>query len=130
MLRYIVSHLRERALSPDCQYISATIFDGLNNPKEKKTSFGGRKRLRQKNHPVTRFDHTRHWFKRTRRTLKTRIICGSRRRPECGVSLHSGRITLRLERIYSLIMASVASAPVGSAAPSTGFPRANNIPCA
>ncbi len=39
MLRYIVSHLRERALSSDRQYISATIFDGLNNPKEKKASF-------------------------------------------------------------------------------------------
>ena len=39
MLRYIVSHLRERALSNDWQYISATIFDGLNNLKEKKTSF-------------------------------------------------------------------------------------------
>ena len=38
MLRYIVSHLRERALSSDCQYISATIFDGLNNLKEKKAS--------------------------------------------------------------------------------------------
>ena len=36
MLRYFVSHLRERALASDCQYISATIFDGLNNCKEKK----------------------------------------------------------------------------------------------
>ena len=44
MLRYIVSHLRERALVSDCQYISATIFDGLNNLKEKKSSFGGRKK--------------------------------------------------------------------------------------
>ena len=37
MLRSIFSHLRERALSNDWQYISATIFDGLNNLKEKKT---------------------------------------------------------------------------------------------
>ncbi len=36
MLRYIVSHLRERALVSDCQYISATIFDGLNNLKREK----------------------------------------------------------------------------------------------
>ena len=38
MLRYIVSLLRERALSSDCHYISATIFDGLNNLIEKKVS--------------------------------------------------------------------------------------------
>ena len=38
MLRYIVSRLREQALSSDCQYISATIFDGLNNLIEKKAS--------------------------------------------------------------------------------------------
>lgn len=37
MLRYIVRHLRERALTNAWQYISATIFDGLNNLKEKKT---------------------------------------------------------------------------------------------
>ena len=50
MLRYIVSHLREQALSSDRQYISATIFDGLNNPKEKKASlYEAEKRLRQKN---------------------------------------------------------------------------------
>ncbi len=44
MLRYIVSHLRERALSSDCQYTSATIFDGLNNLKEKKSSFWRKKK--------------------------------------------------------------------------------------
>ena len=44
MLRYIVSHLRERALVSDCQYISATIFDGLNNLKREKVLFGGRKK--------------------------------------------------------------------------------------
>ena len=38
MLRYIVSQMRELALSSDRQYISATILDGLNNPKEKKAS--------------------------------------------------------------------------------------------
>jgi hypothetical protein len=50
VLRYIVSHLRERALSTDCQYISATIFDGLNNCKEKKSSniLEEEKGLRQK----------------------------------------------------------------------------------
>jgi hypothetical protein len=51
MLRYIVSHLPERALSSDCQYISATIFDGLNNCKEKKSSLEEEKSLRQKNCP-------------------------------------------------------------------------------
>ena len=44
MLRYIVSHLRERALVSDCQYISATIFDGLNNLKREKVLFRGRKK--------------------------------------------------------------------------------------
>ena len=50
VLRYIVSQLRERALSTDCQYISATIFDGLNNCKEKKSSntLEKEKGLRQK----------------------------------------------------------------------------------
>ena len=37
MLRYIVSHLREQTLSSNWRYISATIYDGLNNRKEKKT---------------------------------------------------------------------------------------------
>jgi hypothetical protein len=44
MLRYIVSHLRERALVSDCQYISATIFDGLNNLQREKVLFRGRKK--------------------------------------------------------------------------------------
>ena len=55
MLRYIVSHLRERALSSDCQYTSATIFDGLNNLKEKKSSLEEEKSLRQKNYPDSDF---------------------------------------------------------------------------
>ncbi len=56
MLRYIVSHLRERALTNGWQYISATIFDGLNNLKEKKTPiFGVEKRLRQKKPSGSRF---------------------------------------------------------------------------
>ena len=45
-LRYIDRHLRERALSSVCRYSSAAIMDGLNNLKEKKSSFGARKRLR------------------------------------------------------------------------------------
>ena len=49
MLRYIVSHLRERALVSDCQYISATIFDGLNNLKREKDSiFGVEKAYKKK----------------------------------------------------------------------------------
>ena len=52
MLRYIVSHLRERALSTDCQYISATIFDGVNNIKRKRAPIlGARKKLTQKSCP-------------------------------------------------------------------------------
>ena len=52
MLRYIVSHLRERALVSDCQYIPATIFDGLNNLKREKVLFGGRKKpSAEKGHP-------------------------------------------------------------------------------
>ena len=41
MLLYIVSRLRERALPSDLRHISATIFDGLNNLKEKKTPILG-----------------------------------------------------------------------------------------
>ena len=37
MLRYIVSYLREQAIASNWRYISATICDGLNNHKEKKT---------------------------------------------------------------------------------------------
>ena len=51
MLRYIISHLRERALVSDCQHISATIFDGLNNLKREKVLFGGKKAFGRKNHP-------------------------------------------------------------------------------
>ena len=38
MLCYIDSHLRKRALSSNWRYISAAIYDGLNNRKEKKSS--------------------------------------------------------------------------------------------
>ncbi len=52
MLHYIVSHLRERAFVSDCQYISATIFDGLNNLKRENVLFGGRKKpSAEKGHP-------------------------------------------------------------------------------
>jgi len=44
MLCYIVSHLREQALSSDCLYISATICDGLNNPKKKSPPIFWRKK--------------------------------------------------------------------------------------
>jgi len=40
-LSYIVSHLRERTLTNDWRYIFATIYDGLNNIKEKKTPIFG-----------------------------------------------------------------------------------------
>jgi hypothetical protein len=65
-LSYIVSHLRERALTNDWRYILATIYDGQNNIKEKKTPIFGvekgkaRKKtpsvplLRGRNHPDSR----------------------------------------------------------------------------
>ena len=61
MLRYIVSRLREQALSSDCQYISATIFDGLNNLIEKKASnlLEAEKGLKPRKTKVTMFDHTK-----------------------------------------------------------------------
>ena len=54
ILSYIVSHLRERALRNDWRYILATIYDGQNNIKEKKTPiFGVEKGKAQKiDHPI------------------------------------------------------------------------------